>query len=324
MDTANHMNCIKDHWDREEQKRIYSCPQYRKEFTPRPVLEKNIMLTGLVEHLKKTELQAASPDHCYAGPCNVYTERKLKAVKSCLVCLVSCCKNHLQPYYDVAQFKKHKLVDPSKKLQENACSCHDKVMKIFCRPDQQCICYLCLMDERKGQHFQLQHKGLRSRRSSRSSDVKQQMRSQQKIEVNRVKELQEKLEQVITALKKKDAELEQLSNTEDHNQFLHNYPSLYFEDVTAAVSELRDKLQDILRDTWTNISLTVTEVEVLLSEPEPKTRAGFLKYSREITLDQNTANRKLLLSEENRKVTLREEEEPYPNHPDRFTVSESI
>nr|XP_024657306.1 tripartite motif-containing protein 16-like protein [Maylandia zebra] len=155
-------------------------------------------------------------------------------------------------------------------------------------------------------------------------------------EVSRVKELQEKLEQEITELKRKDAELKQLSHTEDHIQFLHNYPSLsalsestdsssinirplsYFEDVTAAVSEVRDKLQDILREEWTNISLTVTEVDVSLSQPEPKTRAGFLKYSCEITLDPNTAYKLLLLSEGNRKATFMEQQQSYSDHPDRF------
>ncbi|MEQ2296345.1 hypothetical protein AMECASPLE_023857 [Ameca splendens] len=62
----------------------------------------------------------------------------------------------------------------------------------------------------------------------------------------------------------------------------------------------------------------VTEVDVLLTEPEPKTRAGFLKYSQEITLDPNTADRNLLLSEENRKVTSKNQLQPYPDHPDRF------
>ncbi|XP_038123149.1 tripartite motif-containing protein 16-like [Cyprinodon tularosa] len=171
----------------------------------------------------------------------------------------------------------------------------------------------------------------------RSSDVKQQIRSQQETEVSRVKELQEKLEQEITELKRKDAELEKLSITEDHNQFLQNYPSLsalsesthsssinirplrYFEDVTAAVSELREKLRDILRDTGTNISVAVSDVDVLLSEQEPKTRPGFLKYSQKITLDPNTAHRKLLLSERNKKVMLMEQLQSYPDHPDRFT-----
>ncbi|KAG8013787.1 Tripartite motif-containing protein 16 [Nibea albiflora] len=390
------MNCIHNFWDGEGEKRIYSCPQCRQTFTPRPVLVKSTMLAALVEELKKNGLQAAPDDHCYAGPedvaCDFCTGRKLKALKSCLVCLVSYCEKHLQPHYDVAPLKKHKLVEPSKKLQENICSRHDEVMKMFCRTDQQCICYLCPVDEHKGhdtvsaaaerterqrelevsrqniqQRIQDREKDVKELQQEveaingsadkavedseviftelirlmekRRSDVKQQVRSQQETEVSRVKDLQEKLEQEITELKKKDAELKKFSHTEDHNQFLQNYTSLsrlsestdsssinirplrYFEDVTAAVSELRDKLQDVLRDQWTNISLTVTEVDVLLSssQPEPKTRAGFLKYSRELTLDPNTAYTQLLLSEGNRKVTLMSQQQSYSSHPDRFT-----
>ncbi|XP_067442078.1 tripartite motif-containing protein 16-like [Thunnus thynnus] len=388
------MSCIKTHWNGEDQKKTYSCPQCRQTFTPKPVLMKNTMLADLVEELKKTGLQAAPADHCYAGPedvaCDFCTGRKLKAFKSCLNCLVSYCEKHLQLHYNVGQFKKHKLVDPSKKLQENICSRHDEVMKMFCRTDQQSICYLCSVEEHKGhdtvsaaaerterqrelevsrqniqQRIQDREKDVKLLQQEveavshsadkavedsekiftelicliqkRSSDVKQQIRSQQETEVSRVKELQEKLEQEITELKRKDAELKQLSHTEDHIQFLHNYPSLsqlneptdsssinirplrYFEDVTAAVSELRDQLQDILKEKRTNISLTVTEVDVLLPEVEPKTRAEFLKYKQEITLDPNTAYTYLLLSEGNRKAGTTRQQQSYPSHPDRFT-----
>ncbi|XP_032415388.1 tripartite motif-containing protein 16-like [Xiphophorus hellerii] len=388
------MNCITNFWDEGEKKKNYHCPQCRKTFTQRPDLQKNAMLAALVEQLKKTGLQAAPADLHYAGPedvaCDSCTGRKLKAIKSCLFCLASFCEKHLQPHHDVAPYKKHKLVEPSKNLQENICSRHDEVMKMFCRTDQKCICYLCSVDEHKGhdtvsaaaerterqreleerrgkiqQMIQDQEKNVKLLQQEveainhsaekavedsekifaelirllqkRSSEVKQQIRSQQETEVSRVKDLQEKLEQEITELKRKDAELEQLSHTEDHNQFLLNYPSLpalsesthsssinirplrHFEDVTAAVSELREKLQDVLRDSWTNISVMVTDVDVLLSEPEPKSRAGFLRYSCEITLDPNTARSFLLLSEGNRKVTLMKRDQSYSSHPDRFT-----
>ncbi|XP_027893313.1 tripartite motif-containing protein 16-like [Xiphophorus couchianus] len=388
------VDCINDHWDGEDQRRIYNCPQCRKAFIPRPFPKKNIMIASVVDDMKKTESQAAVSDHCYAGPeyvaCDVCTGRKRKAVKSCLSCSVYYCGNHLQPHYDAPPLQRHKLVNPTNKLQENICSRHDEVMKIFCRTDQQCICYLCNIEEHKDhetvsaaaeraekqkelqesrqqihQRIQDQEKDVKLLQQEveainvsadkavedsekiftdlirllqeRSSDVKQQIRSQQETEVSRVKDVQEKLEQEITELKRKDAELEQLSHTEDHIQFLLNYPSLpalsesthsssinirplrHFEDVTPAVSELRDKLQDILRDTWTNIELKVTEVDVLLSEPEESNRARCLKYSQKITLDPNTVHKNLVLSEGSRKVIFVNQEQSYPHHSDRFS-----
>ncbi|XP_030016051.1 E3 ubiquitin/ISG15 ligase TRIM25-like [Sphaeramia orbicularis] len=277
------MSCIKNHWDEEDMKNIHSCPQCRQTFTPRPVLVKNTMLSVLVEQLKKTGLEPAAADHHYAGAedvvCDVCTGRKLKAVKSCLVCLVSYCHQHLQPHYESAAFKKHKLVDPSEKLQENVCSRHDEVMKMFCRTDHQCICYLCSVDEHKGhdtvssaaerterqtelevsrQKIQqrikdkqedvkvLQQEVETIRRSAdeavekndkiftklirlmeeRRRDVEKQIRSKEETEVIRVKELESKLEQEITELRRKDAEMDKLSHTHDHNQFLLQYPSV--------------------------------------------------------------------------------------------------
>ncbi|XP_020503002.2 tripartite motif-containing protein 16-like [Labrus bergylta] len=388
------MNCIKSHWDKEDGKKIYSCPQCRQTFTPRPVLVKNTMLAVLVEELKKTGLQAAPADLCYARPedvaCDVCTGRKLKACRSCLVCLASYCEKHLQLHSELDPFKKHKLVEPSKKLQENVCSRHDEVMKMFCRTDQKSICYLCSVDAHKShdtvsaaaerterqKELEVSRQNLRQRiqnrekdvtllqqeveavdRSAdnaveqsekmfaelvrliqkRSSEVTQQVRSQQQTEVSGYRELQVKLEQEITELQRKDAELDKLSHTEDHTQFLLDYPPRSqldestdssgvnigprrdFRDVTADVSELRDKLQEVLRGKGTNVAQTVTQVDVLMSQPEPRTRAEFLRYSHDITMDPNTANALLSLSEGNRRATLRAHHQPYPAHPDRFT-----
>ncbi|XP_044200785.1 stonustoxin subunit beta-like [Thunnus albacares] len=47
---------------------------------------------------------------------------------------------------------------------------------------------------------------------------------------------------------------------------------------------------------------------------------GLRKYFCELTLDTNTANGKLKLSDNNRKMTYVEEDQSYPDHPDRFDV----
>ncbi|KAM3587627.1 uncharacterized protein V6R79_010568 [Siganus canaliculatus] len=393
--------CIQDIWDQEYGRKIPSCPHCQQRFIMRPVLGKNKILSALVDQLKKSGLQDDPDDDDYAGAedvaCDFCSGRKLKALKSCLQCLASYCEEHLQPHYDVPPLRKHKLVEPSTRLQENVCSRHNEAMKMFCRSDQKIICYLCTVDEHKGHNMvsaaaertnrqvllewrrQNIQKNIEEREKdvellqqevvdiSRSADqtvedsqeiftqlirvmeqrrydVEQQVRSQQEAEVSRVKELEEKLEQEIRDLRRRDAELKKVSDTEDHSHFLQDYLSLsglsgstyysrikvrpvrHFEDVTTAVSKLRDQLQELLSETWTSVSLAVTEVDGFLSgpEPEPKTRSEFLKYACDIRLDPNTAHTQLLLSEENRKVTCEKEKQPYPPHPDRFTVYHQV
>uniref|UniRef100_A0A673WXC8 B30.2/SPRY domain-containing protein n=1 Tax=Salmo trutta TaxID=8032 RepID=A0A673WXC8_SALTR len=51
---------------------------------------------------------------------------------------------------------------------------------------------------------------------------------------------------------------------------------------------------------------------------ENRMKPGLRKYVCDLTLDLNTVNRHLSLSEKNRKVTWRREKQPYPDHPERF------
>ncbi|XP_076021155.1 NACHT, LRR and PYD domains-containing protein 3-like isoform X6 [Genypterus blacodes] len=49
-------------------------------------------------------------------------------------------------------------------------------------------------------------------------------------------------------------------------------------------------------------------------------KAGLRKYVCQLELNPNTVNRRLCLSDNNRKVTYVREEEPYPDHPQRFDI----
>ncbi|KAM4611607.1 E3 ubiquitin-protein ligase TRIM47-like [Polymixia lowei] len=370
--------CIDGCWDQEEEKGVYSCPQCRESFSPRPALRRNNMLVELLEKLKKTEVQQASSSAplSYAGPEDVACDfctgtRRHKAVMSCLTCLASYCDTHLQPHYSVPVLKRHKLVPATDCLQEKMCSSHNKLMEVYCRTDQQCICLLCAMDEHKGhntvsaaaeraekqKHLSVSQQRVQesiqerereleelrqavedlkvckqSQRTTspvcsmdtcvegsaqtavedseriftemissierRSREVKELIRDQEKTAVCPAEGRLLQLEEEIAKLRRNQTDLEKLSHTDDHIHFIQNFQSLlhpsgspdlpsivvgplrYFRDVSDAVSDLRDKLENILKDTWPRISAT---------DCCP------------LSLDHNSVNKHLTLSEENRK-----------------------
>ncbi|XP_056310466.1 E3 ubiquitin/ISG15 ligase TRIM25 isoform X2 [Danio aesculapii] len=141
-------SCITDCWDQEEEKGVYSCPQCRQTFSARPSLAKNAILAEVVEKLK-----TKSPADCYAGSgdvrCEVCTGGKYAAVKSCLVCLSSYCESHLEQHEGLFKGKRHRLTEATGRLQEMICHDHDKLLEVFCRTEEKCICLLCVMDEHK-------------------------------------------------------------------------------------------------------------------------------------------------------------------------------
>ncbi|KAF4091999.1 hypothetical protein AMELA_G00015970 [Ameiurus melas] len=225
--------CINISWDQEDQKGVYSCPQCRDTFTPRPVLRRNNMLAEVVEKLKKTEVQAASPAHCYTGPgdveCDFCTGRKHKAIKSCLMCLASFCETHLRPHLEIPALKKHTLIEASAKLQEKICSEHNKPIEIYCRTDQTYICYLCTMDNHKGHDTVT----VTAERAEKQSELKEeQMQSQQKIQ-EKQKKVQE-LKQTVNTIK-----LSAQTAVEDSERI--------FTEMISSMEKRRSEVKELIR-----------------------------------------------------------------------------
>ncbi|XP_046729724.1 E3 ubiquitin/ISG15 ligase TRIM25-like [Silurus meridionalis] len=226
--------CINGCWDQEYQKSVYSCPQCRHTFTPRPVLRRNNMLAEVVEKLKKkTEVQAASPDHCYAGPgdveCDFCTGRKRKAVKSCLVCVTSFCEIHLKAHLEIPALKKHTLTEASVKLQEKICSEHNKLIEIFCRTDQISICSLCMLDKHKG-HDAVSVAAGRAEKQSKLKE--QQMKFQQRIQ-EKQKKVQE-LKQAVNTIK-----LSAQTAVEDSEKI--------FTEMISSMEKKRSEVKEMIR-----------------------------------------------------------------------------
>lgn len=142
--------CITHCWDTGDSK----CPHCRHIFTPRPVLGKNYILAEMVERLKESGVQREPiTDECFSGsgdvPCGICVNRKRKAEKSCLVCLDSYCQIHFRKHEELHPEKKHKVVDATE-IKDSICSEHGKLMEVFCRTDQKCICLSCVTCQHKG------------------------------------------------------------------------------------------------------------------------------------------------------------------------------
>ncbi|XP_056326239.1 E3 ubiquitin/ISG15 ligase TRIM25 [Danio aesculapii] len=150
------MDCLNGFWDGDDQKGVYSCPQCRHSFTPRPDLCRNIVLAAVVEGMNikapekdATEKASVSPVLSFAVSgdveCDICTETKLKAIKSCLVCLASYCESHIQTHYTSPALKWHKLANASPCLLDQICSQHHKPLELYCCQDRQLICMQCAL-----------------------------------------------------------------------------------------------------------------------------------------------------------------------------------
>ncbi|XP_017575173.1 tripartite motif-containing protein 16-like isoform X1 [Pygocentrus nattereri] len=373
------LDCIEDCWDEDDQRGVYSCPQCRHSFTPRPVLNKNNLIAEMVEKIKTMKFQAPpgspadSPAGSLAGSgdveCDVCSGTKLRAVKSCLVCLASYCEAHIQPHYESPAFKKHKLVEASMNLQDKICSLHDKLLEVFCRTDQKCICLLCSLDEHSGHKTvsaaaektekqrqlgqnredckriiqqkekdvreltQVMEDLMRSAQAAvedsekifteliesierRRSEVKELIRAQEKTELSQAEDLLKKLEQEIADLRRRDAELEQLSHSEDHIHFLQDYLSLpalpgvtKFYNINTkpqfSIEFVKKLVSEMEQLNWFS-KLEIVKISKVhtIRAAEPKTRKEFMKCFCQLTLNPDTMHKNLYLCERNRQVNL--------------------
>ncbi|XP_051783839.1 tripartite motif-containing protein 16-like isoform X2 [Erpetoichthys calabaricus] len=165
----------------------------------------------------------------------------------------------------------------------------------------------------------------------------ERIREQEKREMEKAKGVMERLENGIEELKRREAELKDLSETKDHLHFLQTFSSrcvlpadgdsLSFtvttdfssEDLRKELSGLTKSLEKISQ--WVIMTRTPSAHEApvfALQPPEPQSRDDFLKYFCPLTLDINTAHRYLRLSEGNNKVSCERTKTEYPDHPDRF------
>ncbi|XP_034530065.1 E3 ubiquitin-protein ligase TRIM39-like [Notolabrus celidotus] len=146
-------SCITEHWDTNVQ---CECPLCKDRCEKKPDLRVNTVLSEMAAQFKQSVLQETSSSsseeqRTNTGEvlCDYCTETKLKALKSCLDCLVSYCETHLEPHQRLPALKRHTLINPVENLEERMCKKHKKPLEHFCKTDQVCVCGFCTESEHK-------------------------------------------------------------------------------------------------------------------------------------------------------------------------------
>ncbi|KAF7690140.1 tripartite motif-containing protein 16-like isoform X2 [Silurus meridionalis] len=169
----------------------------------------------------------------------------------------------------------------------------------------------------------------------RRSEVTNLIRAQEKAELAQTAEVLKQLETEIADVKKKQAQLEKLSQTSGYVHFLQRFQFLgseletddsfkvdynrqsSFDNFKKSIIQLKEEVEEFCKEKVENISENVIFNQIIVM-PEPKTRAEFLKYTCELSLDPNTAHCFLELANDNTYVTSGNRKHEYPDHPERF------
>ncbi|XP_028831864.1 finTRIM family, member 67 [Denticeps clupeoides] len=262
--------CITGYWDQDDFLGVYGCPQCRQTFSPRPVLGRNTMLADIVEKLKNTGFRDAPSEDSLAAlgdvECDVCTGRRNKAVKSCLVCLASYCESHIQPHYESLAFQKHSLVAPFSRLQEKLCPHHDKLLEVFCRTDQHCICYLCLTDKHKGHDTVLAVAEMKDKKNELGEVQRcsQQAIQEREKELDRLKQSMTTLTlsaqaalveseriftELVASIERRRSEVKELIRA--HERAAMGHADVLLRQLEKEISELKKRDSELLRLTQT-------------------------------------------------------------------------
>uniref|UniRef100_A0A3B3IBE8 RING-type domain-containing protein n=1 Tax=Oryzias latipes TaxID=8090 RepID=A0A3B3IBE8_ORYLA len=110
------LQCITDYWDTSTA--LLLCPP-KQSFTP----DQCFVLTFLS---MKWKIRSSTSESVL---CNLCSEPKVTAVKSCLGCFMFFCQTHLEPHQSNVVLRKHKFMPPVKNLESRICKTHGEPLE---------------------------------------------------------------------------------------------------------------------------------------------------------------------------------------------------
>uniref|UniRef100_A0A8D0A9X5 Uncharacterized protein n=1 Tax=Sander lucioperca TaxID=283035 RepID=A0A8D0A9X5_SANLU len=276
--------CITDHWNIDLP---YKCPNCREVFNRKPELQVNTFISEMAAQFRQSAQQKAKE-----VPRDVYSGTKRRTWMFFLLCLM-----YVFMAWMVSDQKKH-LVGPLKEEYEAKKA---ELWKTGAEIQQ-------MIQKRQMKIQEIKH-------SVELSDEDKQKKTEKPAE-RFIKEL----EQEISELQKRSTEVEQLLQSEDHQHLLQSFTSLNAVPPTKDWTEVNicpPSYEGTVRRAVTQLKETLSEqMKKLLSESDLK---RVQQYAVDVTLDPDTANPWLILSDDGKQVKLGDVGKNLPDNPERFS-----
>ncbi|XP_028311889.1 bloodthirsty-related gene family, member 30 isoform X1 [Gouania willdenowi] len=224
--------CIGGYWASSA---ICTCPLCKRQFDERPLLSINKVFALIADKYKETTYGAVggasgstengsntgftstnpflTPAPVEGGGdtiwCDVCSGIKQPAVSSCLTCTASYCTEHVQPHHTSSVYAKHPLMDPQDALRGRTCSLHRRLLEVYCRTCQLCICAICVLEDHRT-HKTVSVQTERLGKQKQVARAEQEMMNRIKEKEVRLNELNKKLEGVQSYVDRERGEVEHL------------------------------------------------------------------------------------------------------------------
>uniref|UniRef100_A0A8C3WIQ0 Tripartite motif containing 16 n=1 Tax=Catagonus wagneri TaxID=51154 RepID=A0A8C3WIQ0_9CETA len=124
---------------------------------------------------------------------------RVRAVKSCLTCMVNYCPEHLRPHQENSRLHSHQLTEPIKDRDLHVCPDHHSPLVAFCCSDGQCICRECGQREHRG-HASVSLDAARRDKEAELRDTQLDLERKLKLIENAIARLQDNHKSVLASV----------------------------------------------------------------------------------------------------------------------------
>ncbi|XP_037389862.1 E3 ubiquitin-protein ligase TRIM39-like [Pygocentrus nattereri] len=277
--------CLKECWDSSSR---CQCPVCKEEFSKRPELRVNTFISGLAAQFKKSvQVKSSRAPEKAAKPqvlCDFCCEKRSAALKSCLICMASYCKTHLDPHERIASFRKHKLMDPVENLENYICQKHERPLELFCRDDHTCVCQFCTEGDHKTHStvpIEEESGEKKTQLGKTQAEVQQMIQDRlkkieeikQSVELNKKSTEKEKADSVevfralLCCIERSQAEL--LEVMEEKQKAAERQAEEFIKELEQEITELKRRDTELEQLSHTEDHLHLLQVYLSLCSPPP-------------------------------------------------------